>query len=163
YVAGGSLARQLDGTPWPARRAAALVETLAQAIQAAHEAGLVHRDLKPANVLLTPARTPKITDFGLVKQLAGRPGLTASDAVMGTPSYMAPEQAKGKAKAVGPPADVYALGATLYQLLTGRPPFKGETPMDTVMQVLSEDPVRPRQLNSKLPRDLEAICLKCLE
>jgi serine/threonine protein kinase len=163
YVEGGSLARELDGTPWPARRAATLVETLARAMHSAHEAGLVHRDLKPANVLLKADGTPKITDFGLVKRLDDQPGLTASDVVMGTPSYMAPEQAKGLAKKVGPPADIYALGATLYQLLTGRPPFKGETPLDTIREILSEDPVPPRQLNARVSRDLEAICLKCLE
>jgi serine/threonine protein kinase len=163
YVEGGSLARKLNGSPWRARRAAALVETLARTMHTAHQAGLVHRDLKPANVLLKADGTPKISDFGLVKRLDDQLSLTASEAIMGTPSYMAPEQAQGKAKRVGPAADIYALGAILYQLLSGRPPFKGETPMETIMEILSEDPVPPRQLNSKVPRDLEAICLKCLE
>jgi serine/threonine protein kinase len=163
YIEGGSLARRLDATPWPARRAAALVETLARAVHVAHKAGLVHRDLKPANILLTADATPKITDFGLAKRVDGDSGLTASNAIMGTPSYMAPEQAKGKTKDVGPAADIYALGATLYELLTGRPPFKAETPLDTIAQVHGEDPAPPRSLYSKVPRDLEAICLKCLE
>jgi WD40 repeat protein len=162
YVEGGSLARQLDGTPRPPGPAAALTETLARAVQAAHAAGVVHRDLKPANVLLAADGTPKVTDFGLAKLLGEADGPTASGAVLGTPSYMAPEQAGGASKQVGPAADVYALGAILYELLTGRPPFKGATPVETVMQVLSDEPVRPRLLQPRLPRDLETICLKCL-
>src|SRR5262249_26761597 len=123
FVEGGSLDRKLAGTPLPPREAAALVEKLARAMAAAHAEGLVHRDLKPANVLLAGDGTPKITDFGLAKKLdtAGR---TASGAVLGTPSYLAPEQAGGKSKAIGPACDVYALGATLYECLTGRPPFR---------------------------------------
>lgn len=175
-VDGGSLAQHLSGSPWSAGDAAGLIEVLARAIHFAHERGIVHRDLKPGNVLLSTERRkdagrrntrsalPKITDFGLAKRIdeekdgAG----TRTGAVLGTPSYIAPEQASGKGRDVGPTADVYALGAILYELLTGRPPFKGETPLDTVLQVLHDDPAAPRQLQSKVPRDLETICLKCL-
>jgi hypothetical protein len=161
FVEGGSLDKKLAGTPLPPTEAAALVETLARAIAAAHAAGLVHRDLKPANVLLTSDGTPKVTDFGLAKRL-DTAGQTASGAVMGTPSYMAPEQAGGKSKETGPACDVYALGAILYECLTGRPPFKGPTPLDTIMQVVADEPVPPARLQSQTPRDLETICLKCL-
>jgi serine/threonine protein kinase len=163
YVDGGSLADQLDGTPWPARQAAELVETLARAMDYAHQRGIVHRDLKPANVLLTADGTPKITDFGLAKQLEEKKGLTRTGAVMGTPSYMAPEQAEGKAKEIGPAADVWALGAILYQLLTGQPPFQAATALDTLLLVVSADPMPPRERNPGVPRDLETICLKCLQ
>jgi WD40 repeat protein len=163
FAEGGSLAGKLDGTPLPARQAAHLVETLARAIHAAHQRGIIHRDLKPANVLLTADGTPKITDFGLAKKLEDSAGQTASGAILGTPSYMAPEQAGGKRQEVGPAADVYALGAILYELLTGRPPFKAANPLDTLMQVVADDPVPPTQLQSKTPRDLETICLKCLQ
>jgi tRNA A-37 threonylcarbamoyl transferase component Bud32 len=163
FVDGGSLAARLDGTPLAARPAARLVQTLATAMQAAHERGIVHRDLKPANVLLTRDGRPKITDFGLAKQLDSVKGQTQTGAVMGTPSYMAPEQAGGKSKEVSPATDVYALGAILYELLTGRPPFKAANPLDTVLQVLSEEPVPPSRINVLLPRDLETICLKCLQ
>ena len=163
FVTGGTLADKLDGTPWPARPAAQMVESLARAMHVAHLAGIVHRDLKPANVLLTKEGLPKISDFGLAKQLDSDGGQTASGAILGTPSYMAPEQAGGQGKSVGPAADIYALGAILYELLTGRPPFKAATPLDTVLQVVSNEPVPPRQLQPKIPRDLETICLKCLE
>jgi WD40 repeat protein len=163
FCPGGSLDRQLDGTPWEPAKAAALVETLARAIHAAHQAGVVHRDLKPANVLLAADGTPKITDFGLAKKLDAGDGPTKSGAIMGTPSYMAPEQAAGEAKVVGPAADVYALGAILYELLTGRPPFKAATALDTILQVISDEPVPPTQLQGKTPRDLETICLTCLQ
>jgi len=162
FCSAGSLAQKLDGTPLPPKEAARLLETLARAMEAAHQRGIVHRDLKPANVLLLADGTPKITDFGLAKKL-NEAGQTASGAVLGTPSYMAPEQAGGKGKAVGPAADVYALGAILYELLTGRPPFRAPSALDTLLQVVADDPVPPRQLQSKTPKDLETICLKCLQ
>jgi predicted Ser/Thr protein kinase len=163
FVEGGSLNRKLAGAPQPARPAAALVETLARAMHVAHQRGIVHRDLTSANVLLTAEGAPKITDFGLAKMLAGEGGVhTQTDAILGTPSYMAPEQASGKGE-VGPATDVYALGAVLYEMLTGRPPFRAATALDTVAQVVSEEPIAPRLLQSGVPRDLETICLKCLE
>ena len=136
FVEGGSLAQKLAGTPQPAGQAAALVATLAEAVQVAHQSGIVHRDLKPANILLTADGTPKITDFGLARRLEGGGGLTLSGVPVGTPSYMAPEQARGQKDAIGPAADVYALGAILYELLTGRPPFRAETAAETLQQVI---------------------------
>ena len=136
---------------------------VADAIDYAHQCGVIHRDLKPGNILLDQKGNPRVTDFGLAKKLEGDSGLTGSGQIMGTPSYMPPEQAGGQRAAVGPAADVYALGATLYALITGRPPFQAATAMDTVLQVLSDEPVPPRRLNASIPRDLETICLKCLE
>jgi WD40 repeat protein len=174
YVAGGSLKERMQATPQPAGPAAYLVETLARAVHHAHQHGVVHRDLKPANVLLAAcglasgedarpqAAVPKITDFGLAKRLEGGPVQTATGAVLGTPSYMAPEQADGGTREVGPPADVYALGALLYELLTGRPPFLADTVLATLEQVRTRDPVPPPRLQPGVPRDLETICLKCL-
>jgi hypothetical protein len=162
FCPGGSLDRRLAAKPLPGREAAGLVLTLARAVQAAHERGIVHRDLKPANVLLAADGTPKVSDFGLAKRL-GQQGRTASGAVMGTPSYMAPEQASGKGKEIGPAADVYALGAILYECLTGRPPFLAATPLETILQVIVEDPAPPRSVQPAAPRDLETICLKCLQ
>jgi hypothetical protein len=163
FCAGGSLADRLDGTPLPARDAAHVVESLARAVHDAHRAGIVHRDLKPANVLLAADGTPKVSDFGLAKRLDAAAGQTASGAILGTPSYMAPEQAGGRAREVGPPADVYALGAILYELLAGRPPFQAATALDTILQVLEFSPERPRSYNHQVDPSLEAICLKCLE
>jgi serine/threonine protein kinase len=191
YMAGGSLAAKLRHGPLPAKEAAALTETLAQGMQHAHQQGIIHRDLKPANILLqiadcklqiadastdvqTPisspqsrsnpqSATPKISDFGLVKRLESGEGPTASGAVLGTPSYMAPEQARGETRQVGLPVDIYALGAILYECLTGRPPFRGPTTLETLQQVMGSEPVPPRRLQPNVPRDLETICLKCLE
>jgi hypothetical protein len=162
YCPGGSLAQKLAGTPLPPKEAAGLVETLARAMDAAHREHIIHRDLKPANVLLAADGTAKVTDFGLAKQLNAAAGPTLSNAVLGTPSYMAPEQAHGKGALVGPAADTYALGAILYECLVGRPPFKAATTWETLAQVLNDEPVPPRQLQSAVPRDLETICLKCL-
>jgi len=156
----GSLAQRLRAKPPTPAEAAAVVRALADAIQAAHNAGVIHRDLKPANVLLTEDGSPKVADFGLAKRL-DEAGLTRTRAVLGTPAYMPPEQARGD-KEIGPPADVYALGAILYACLTGRPPFRGATTVETILQVLSIEPVAVRQLNPAVPRDLETICHKCL-
>jgi serine/threonine protein kinase len=160
---GGSLDRQLDGTPWHERRAAGLIEALARAVAAAHRQEIIHRDLKPGNVLLAADGTPKITDFGLAKSLSTDSGLTRTDSILGSPGYMAPEQAEGKTKQVGPLADVYALGAILYELLTGRPPFRGATVLETLEQVKTTEPVPPSRLVPGLPRDVETIALKCLQ
>ena len=159
---GGSLADRLEGTPQPARPTAELLLTLASAIQVAHDVGIVHRDLKPSNVLFTEDGTPIITDFGLAKRIDSDSRQTETGQIMGSPSYMAPEQARGHTREVGPAADVYALGAILYEMLTGRPPFKGETPMETVRQVIDDEVVPPSRLVPKVDRDLETICLKCL-
>jgi eukaryotic-like serine/threonine-protein kinase len=183
-VEGGSLAQRLQGTPLPARDAATLLAALADAVHAAHESGVVHRDLKPANILLQTSEereagdeqgsgdaslahrlsslVAKITDFGVARRLQDGGGLTVTGAPLGTLKYMAPEQARGEKGAIGPPTDVYALGAILYELLTGRPPFCADTAAATLHQVLTDEPVPPARLNPQVPRDLTTICLKCL-
>jgi serine/threonine protein kinase/WD40 repeat protein len=186
YVEGGTLSQLIAGKPQPARPSAELVRTLARAMQYAHEHGVVHRDLKPANILLKTGRTkprdtlkspysttslmalvlettPKIADFGVAKCIDDGSGQTADGDMLGTPSYMAPEQARGRSRQVAPTTDVYALGAILYELTTGRPPFDGEHPLETVHQVLHDDPVSPSRLQPRLPRDLETITLTCLQ
>jgi serine/threonine protein kinase len=163
YHPGGSLARRLDGTPRPVPEAARLLEAVARGVSEAHRGGLIHRDLKPANILIGRDGSPRVADFGLVKSLESDSGLTRTDWVMGTPSYMAPEQAAGGARAVGPAADVFSLGSILYELLTGRPPFRGASVVETLDLVRNADPVPPRRLVPGLPRDAETVALKCLE
>jgi WD40 repeat protein/serine/threonine protein kinase/tetratricopeptide (TPR) repeat protein len=183
YVDGGTLAQKLSGAPQPPRLAAHLIRLLALAMHSAHQKGIIHRDLKPGNILLAaPCEhvsdadsfhaeiqaacrlygIPKITDFGLAKHLDIQ-SQTRTGAILGTPSYMAPEQAEGRAHAIGPATDVYGLGAILYEMLTGRPPFESESSLTTIRQLLADEPVSPTQLRLKVPRDLETICLKCLE
>ncbi len=163
YIDGESLAAKVaqDG-PIPTRRAARYLKSVAEAVAYAHENGVIHRDLKPANILLDQNDEPHITDFGLAKKLDEDSNLTATGAVMGTPTYMAPEQAEGKTRDIGPLSDVYSLGAVLYCLVVGRPPFQAANMVETMKQVLDEEPVPPRQLNRSIERDLERICLKCL-
>jgi WD40 repeat protein len=163
YVGGGNLADRLDGAPKSPRGSARLVGLLARAVAEAHRAGIVHRDLKPANILLTPEGTPKVADFGLAKSIGADSGLTRTDSILGSPSYMAPEQAEAKRQDVGPAADIYGLGAILYEQLTGRPPFVGATVLDTLQLVKAAEPVAPSRLVPGLPRDVETIALKCLE
>jgi tetratricopeptide (TPR) repeat protein/tRNA A-37 threonylcarbamoyl transferase component Bud32 len=163
YVAGGSLATAVKDGPLPPREAAALVRKVAEAVGYAHSRGIIHRDLKPANILLDERGQPQVTDFGLAKRLAADSQLTGTGQVMGTPSYMPPEQAQGKTQEISPGSDVYALGAILYCLLTGRPPFQAASVMETLRQVLEQEPAAPRLLNPAVDRDLETICLKCLE
>jgi hypothetical protein len=163
FVEGGSLAGKLKEGPLAPREAAALAEKLGRAMQHAHEQGIVHRDLKPANVLLTASGEPKIADFGLAKQMDADDGLSKTGSVMGTPSYMAPEQAEGRIHAIGPASDVYALGAILYECLTGQVPFKGTTLRETLDMVSNREATPPRRLAPGVPRDLETVCLRCLE
>jgi tetratricopeptide (TPR) repeat protein len=183
YVPGGTLAQALAGKPMPARDAARLLEPIARAVHHCHERGIIHRDLKPGNILLQSderkvmsdesqdstlitlrsSLRPKVADFGLAKRFDSEGGLTRTGDVLGTPAYMAPEQASGVVTQLGPAVDVYALGAILYEMLTGRPPFQSPDPVNTMMMVLSMDPIPPRRLLPKLPRDLDTICLKCLE
>ncbi len=163
FLSGGSLAQQLGGVAQPPRQAAELLLRLARAMQALHQQGIVHRDLKPGNILFTDDGVPKISDFGLAKNLGDAQDLSRTGAVLGTVNYMAPEQARGKSREVGPPADVYALGAMLYEMLTGRPPITAESPTETMLLLIHLEPVPPSRLRPKVPRDLETICLKCLQ
>ncbi len=164
YIEGISLDQKLAQGPLACKVAARYVRILARAVHYAHEHGILHRDLKPSNILMDVSDEPHITDFGLAKRLGpDNSGQTRSGAILGTPSYMSPEQAQGKVNLFGPACDVYSLGAILYELLTSRPPFCAETPLDTVMQVIDHDPVPPRLLNPNIDHDIETICLKCLE
>ena len=163
YVRGTTLAQRLAEGPLAPREAARILMAVARAIHFAHTRGVLHRDLKPSNILLDEQGEPHVTDFGLAKQLTDAHSLTKSGAVLGTPAYMAPEQAAGQRGQVGPHSDVYSLGVILYHMLTGRPPFQAASPVDTVLMVLEQDPVPPRLLNPKADRDLEMICLRCLQ
>lgn len=163
YVEGRNLAELTNGQPMQAQRAAGYVKTIAEAIHFAHQRGTLHRDLKPQNVLIDTSDRVRITDFGLAKQTQRESSLTQTGVVMGSPSYMPPEQATGRHDQVGPHSDVYSLGAVLYELLTGRPPFLAESAMATMMKVVEQEPASPRKLNPHVPPDLETICLKCLE
>jgi eukaryotic-like serine/threonine-protein kinase len=162
FIGGGDLARKSTGVPQPPRDAARLVETLAAAVQHAHVCGILHRDLKPANVLLTLDGVPKLADFGLARRIDGGGGLTATHAILGTPSFIAPEQAAGESK-IGPAVDIYGLGAILYMLLTGQPPFLGENAIETLRRAIDDPPIPVSRLRPDCPRDLDVICLKCLE
>lgn len=163
FVDGGSLASRLSDGPLPTMEAAKMITSLADAVHYAHRQGVVHRDLKPGNVLLDADGEPRITDFGLAKRVDDIAGQTASGELLGTPSYMPPEQASGKNRNIGPPADVYALGAVLYALMTGKPPFVGDSVMGVLIQVLESEPIPPRSVNASIDRDLETICLKALQ
>ncbi len=168
YVEGGNLSQLHRDEPVAAKHAVKLVRQLAESMHYAHSKGIIHRDLKPANILLNANGEPRITDFGLAKRIRDEdesqsPTMTESGQILGTAGYMSPEQASGKSRLVGPSSDIYSLGAVLYALLTSRAPFVGETPSHTIMQVLQSEPISPRKLNPSVPRDLETICLKCLE
>lgn len=162
-VEGDSLSRRVAEGPLPPREAASLLQKVAEAIAYGHECGVVHRDLKPANILLDRGGEPLVTDFGLAKKMEAETELTTTGQILGTPGYMPPEQAAGESEKIGPLADVYSLGAILYCLLTGRPPFQAANVLDTLRQVTEQEPVAPRELNPQVPRDLETICLKCLQ
>lgn len=163
YVEGTTLARRVADNPLPPVEAVRYLLRICRAVQYAHDQGILHRDLKPSNVLIDRKDQPYVTDFGLAKQVEGGPSLTTPEAILGTPSYMPPEQACGSRGRLSPASDVYSLGAILYELLTGRPPFRAATPVETLLLVLDQEPVPPRQLNAQVDRALELICLKCLQ
>ena len=163
YVAGTTLSVRLAEGPMPPRETAELLVPVCDAIEYAHQNGLLHRDLKPSNILLDEEGRPHVSDFGLAKRVEAGESWTRTGAIIGTPSYMAPEQAAGNRGQLGPPSDVYSLGAVLYQMLTGRPPFQAATAVDTVLLVLEQEPLPPRLLNPRADRDLEMIALKCLQ
>jgi serine/threonine protein kinase len=163
FAVDGSLDQAIAGRPQPPVEAARLVRSLAEAMEYAHREGIIHRDLKPANIVLTAGRVPRITDFGLARRVDAPGGLTSPGAILGTPPYLAPEQAAGHTSEVGPRSDLHALGVILYELLTGRPPFLARTVLETIRQVIRCHPLRPRRLVRGVTRALESICLKCLE
>jgi serine/threonine-protein kinase len=163
YVAGTTLAQRLAEGPLPPREAAALLAPICRAIHYAHERGVLHRDLKPSNILIDAEGRPHVSDFGLAKRVEGEDRVTQTGAVLGTPSYMAPEQAAGTRGRLGPASDVYSLGTILYQMLTGRPPFQSASPVETVLMVLEQEPLPPRLLNPRADRELEMVALKCLQ
>lgn len=163
FVEGKSLSQEVADAPLNPQSAARFMQQVAEAVQFAHDRGIIHRDLKPQNILLASDGRPRILDFGLAKRQQHDSSLTETGQILGTPSYMSPEQAQGKTDQVGRHSDVYSLGATLYYLLTGRPPFRGESQFETITQVVHREPVAPRRFNAAIPRDLETICLKCLQ
>jgi serine/threonine-protein kinase len=162
-IEGGSFAGRIASLKSRPRDAAALMATVARAVHHAHQRGILHRDLKPSNILIDPEGQPHVTDFGLAKRVDSDSGLTLSGAVVGTPSYMSPEQAAGRTRSITTASDVYGLGAVLYHLMTGAAPFHADSVMGTLRQVIERDPARPRTLDPTVNRDLETIALKCLD
>lgn len=164
YIEGETLSQRLARGPMPPRQAAVMMRTISSAVHEAHQHGILHRDLKPSNILIDKSGEPVITDFGLAKQVTGDvDSITRSGAIVGTPAFMAPEQASGTRGAVGVPSDVYALGTILFAMLTGQPPYQGRTPVDVLLKVLEQDPPLPHQVNPRVDRDLEMITLRCMQ